>query len=157
MATTMHMSWWKISNGCSMRILEDRLLWNTLYTKTSIIPSYLEVRMVLLILPLSTGNETWSDCPVFSFHTQLPYWSPFLQQHRVIWTQHATHRVIPLMRVFWSTWREGNWKAFENDETPLQRLKTNFIKTLYLLDKGNFCTSDSDVADLVGSLYFGCT
>ena len=46
--------------------------------------------------------------------------------------------------------------VFEGDKMSLERLKDNFIKTLHFWDKGNFCVSALDVADLVDSLHIGC-
>ena len=39
--------------------------------------------------------------------------------------------------IFWSIWREGNRRVFEDIETPVQHFKDLFIKTLFYWEKGS--------------------
>ena len=59
--------------------------------------------------------------------------------------------------IFWSIWRERNRRVFEGVELPLEGLKDLVFKTLYFWDRGDFCGSAVDVADLVDSLHIDCT
>ena len=58
--------------------------------------------------------------------------------------------------IVWIIWRERNRRVFDNVETPLQRLKENFIKILFFWMNGKFSSSFFDLADCVDSLFLGC-
>jgi len=49
-----------------------------------------------------------------------------------------------------------NRRAFEGVEIPIQRLKHNFIKTLYFWESGMFSPSTLELVGLLDSLYIGC-
>ena len=55
--------------------------------------------------------------------------------------------------ICWCIWRERNRRVFESTETPLQRLKENFIKILYFWKNGKLSSFSIDLTDCVDSLY----
>jgi len=57
---------------------------------------------------------------------------------------------------FGSIWRERDRRVVEGNETSVDCLENNFIKTLYVWDKGNFALELLILLTFVDSLYCGC-
>jgi len=52
---------------------------------------------------------------------------------------------------------EGDRRVFDRVETSLERLKDEWLKTVFFWQEGFFCFSLLEAIDLVDSLLLGCS